>query len=51
MAAYLHCASIYKVSNCEFCASAETILGYNVQNRGAASNHYQSLRKNLLIPK
>ena len=36
MTAYLHCISIYYVDNCEFwtcsqvCASAETILGYNV---------------------
>ena len=38
MAPYIHCISIYYVSNCEYwtcCqvyASAETTLGYNVQN-------------------
>ena len=32
MEAYIHCISIYYVRNCEFWASAETILGYNVQN-------------------
>ena len=36
MAAYIHCISIYYVGNCEFWTSAETILGYNVQNIDAA---------------